>query len=343
MTDQTTEPHFGSPDCTCIPYTRKYGTPRYCGPNETVDDISGWERGTDCPHHAPAAPLPPAGQTTPLRDRIAEAALTAVEAALGDTLVPAARAEALAGIAAVLPADQTAGFDPQARILGLENELERMRHLLRSQNQRANAATARKEAAEQAPPIDVTTLAPLFEGFARLLSTSSRDWGQYAPDAWLYAVICGWDCEETTHSKSCVHGAMEEMAERHGWDDATVAKARRYRATVRAITEGAAVLPAPADRAAVLDEAADHAEIVALRLRLKHDYGAANGAFEVMAELRRHAAETPAAECGECGHPKAVHREGDDPVTPGQCADCPEDEDRHDYRAAGARQDGAQR
>ncbi|WP_329472677.1 hypothetical protein OIE75_41060 (plasmid) [Streptomyces sp. NBC_01723] len=72
MTDQTTEPHFGSPDCTCIPYTRKYGTPRYCGPNETVDDISGWERGTDCPHHAPAAPLPPADQTA-LRDRITTA------------------------------------------------------------------------------------------------------------------------------------------------------------------------------------------------------------------------------------------------------------------------------
>ncbi|GHC36782.1 MULTISPECIES: hypothetical protein [Streptomyces rochei group] len=91
-------------------------------------------------------------QTTPLRDRIAEAALTAVEAALGDTLLPAARAEALAGIAAVLPApaDQTADFDPQARILGLENELERMRDLLRSENQRANAAIAREEAAEQA-------------------------------------------------------------------------------------------------------------------------------------------------------------------------------------------------
>ncbi|MEF9521335.1 hypothetical protein [Streptomyces sp. RB13] len=100
------------------------------------------------------------------------------------------------------------------------------------------------EAAAPLPPADQTTLAPLFEGFARLLATSSRDWGQYAPDAWLYAVICGWDCEETTHNKSCVHGAMEEMAERHGWDDATVAKARRYRATVRAITEGAAVLPA---------------------------------------------------------------------------------------------------
>ncbi|GGQ83558.1 hypothetical protein [Streptomyces flaveolus] len=50
---------------------------------------------------------------TPLRDRIAEAALSAVEVALGDTLVPAAREQALAGIAAVLPAttDQTAEFE----------------------------------------------------------------------------------------------------------------------------------------------------------------------------------------------------------------------------------------
>ncbi|MFF9758604.1 hypothetical protein ACF1G4_03385 [Streptomyces caelestis] len=39
-----------------------------------------------------------------LRARIAEAALHAVETALGDTLLPAAREEALAGIVAVLPA-----------------------------------------------------------------------------------------------------------------------------------------------------------------------------------------------------------------------------------------------
>src|SRR5690606_2272597 len=38
--------------------------------------------------------------------------------------------------------------------------------------------------------------------------------------------------------------------------------------------------------------AADRAEVVALRLRLKHDTGAANGAHEVMDELRRMADET---------------------------------------------------
>lgn len=51
-----------------------------------------------------------------------------------------------------------------------------------------------------------------------------------------------------------------------------------------------------AERAAALHEAADRAEIVALRLRLKNDYGAANGAHEVTTELRRVADETAATE-----------------------------------------------
>ncbi|MYR75102.1 MULTISPECIES: hypothetical protein [unclassified Streptomyces] len=79
------------------------------------------------------------------------------------------------------------------------------------------------------------TLAPMFEGLVRLLSTSSRDWGEYRVDAWLWAVLCGWDCEQETHDETCVHGALEEMQRLHGWDDAAVAKARRYRAAVRAV------------------------------------------------------------------------------------------------------------
>jgi hypothetical protein len=39
----------------------------------------------------------------------------------------------------------------------------------------------------------------------------------------------------------------------------------------------------------------------------------------------------------ECGHSRAAHREGDDPVTPGLCADCGPDDDRHDYRPAPGR------
>ncbi|GFH36604.1 hypothetical protein [Streptomyces pacificus] len=79
----------------------------------------------------------------------------------------------------------------------------------------------------------ITTFAAIFEGLGNLLATSSRDWGTYRVDAWLYAVILGWDCEEATHNETCAHGAMEEMAALHGWDADTVAKARRYRAAVR--------------------------------------------------------------------------------------------------------------
>ena len=38
--------------------------------------------------------------------------------------------------------------------------------------------------------------------------------------------------------------------------------------------------------------------------------------------------------CAECGHPKDAHREGDDPVTPGVCTACPEDDGHHDHQQA---------
>jgi len=65
-----------------------------------------------------AAVAPPTHQTT------AEAALAAVEAALGDTLLPDAREEALAGIAAVLPeaADRAAVYAEVAERLAADAE-----------------------------------------------------------------------------------------------------------------------------------------------------------------------------------------------------------------------------
>lgn len=78
-------------------------------------------------------------------------------------------------------------------------------------------------------------LAPMLDGLHTLLATSSRDWQPYRVDAWLWAVLCGWDCEQDEHDETCTHGALEETAALHGWDDATVAKARRYRAAVRAV------------------------------------------------------------------------------------------------------------
>jgi hypothetical protein len=40
-----------------------------------------------------------------------------------------------------------------------------------------------------------------------------------------------------------------------------------------------------------------------------------------------------ACPCAECSHPKYVHEEGDDPVTPGLCLECTDDDAHHDYTA----------
>lgn len=100
-------------------------------------------------------------------------------------------------------------------------------------------------AGEQQNETPEATLAAALDGLHTLIATSSRDWGQYRVDAWLWAVLCGWDCEEGhEHDELCDDGAaMREMAEQHGWDNDTVAKARRYRSAVRAVALAAKPRP----------------------------------------------------------------------------------------------------
>jgi len=79
-------------------------------------------------------------------------------------------------------------------------------------------------------------LSEVFDSLGRVLATSSRDWGTYRVDAWLWAVLCGWDCEEQhEHGETCGGSweAMREMADKHGWSEETVARLRSYRAAVR--------------------------------------------------------------------------------------------------------------
>lgn len=83
-------------------------------------------------------------------------------------------------------------------------------------------------------------LAEVFESLDRVLTSSSRDWGEYWADAWLYGVLTGWDCE-TPHEHDDVcgdGGAMRELTQKHGWDDEAVSRLRRYRAAVRAASAG---------------------------------------------------------------------------------------------------------
>lgn len=51
MAVEAQQPSLAVEDCTCIPFTRQGGVQRYCQPGDTVDMISGWEIGGDCPHH----------------------------------------------------------------------------------------------------------------------------------------------------------------------------------------------------------------------------------------------------------------------------------------------------
>jgi hypothetical protein len=81
-------------------------------------------------------------------------------------------------------------------------------------------------------------LAEVFESLATLLATNARDWGAHWDDAWLWAVLCGWDCEQAVHTDACTHGAMEELVAKFGWDAETVARLRRYRAAVLAASAG---------------------------------------------------------------------------------------------------------
>ncbi|MFC4006595.1 hypothetical protein ACFOY2_05140 [Nonomuraea purpurea] len=73
----------------------------------------------------------------------------------------------------------------------------------------------------------------------RLIACHSRDWGQDASDATLWAILCGWECEEHhIHDDICGgSGALRQVADRFGWDEAHVERIRRLRRAVAALPE----------------------------------------------------------------------------------------------------------
>jgi hypothetical protein len=120
-----------------------------------------------------------------------------------------------------------------------------------------DAADAVLAAISGEEPTAPDLLPEMFGGLNRMIATSSKDWGEYAPDAWLWGLFCGWDCETHLDDPAHVHddicggtGGMEEMARTHGWSAQTMARLRSYRAAVRAATgepfpDGRYVRPAP--------------------------------------------------------------------------------------------------
>ncbi|MEU3945430.1 hypothetical protein [Streptomyces sp. NPDC029526] len=83
----------------------------------------------------------------------------------------------------------------------------------------------------------------------RTMVHDSRDWARDRRDAWLYAILIGWTCEnDHPHDDDCMgDDPLTETAARHRWDADTVARVRSYRAAIAALgVDGAGQ---PADRA----------------------------------------------------------------------------------------------
>ena len=72
------------------------------------------------------------------------------------------------------------------------------------------------------------------------ITASARDFSTYGPDAWVYGIAAGWDCEENHEHDDICGGtaAMAELVERHGWDEAAVRRLRSHRRAYAAAAGG---------------------------------------------------------------------------------------------------------
>jgi hypothetical protein len=79
----------------------------------------------------------------------------------------------------------------------------------------------------------------------RAIVHDSRDWGLNHRDAWLYAILVGWTCEQDhAHDDDCMgDDPLTETARNHRWNADTVARLREYRAAIAALGIDGAGLP----------------------------------------------------------------------------------------------------
>jgi hypothetical protein len=70
-------------------------------------------------------------------------------------------------------------------------------------------------------PVGPTDEENFLASMAHCMAFHPRDWGLDRRDAWLYGIVCGWG------------DALQEVAERHKWDEPTVERLQRLRAARR--------------------------------------------------------------------------------------------------------------
>lgn len=88
------------------------------------------------------------------------------------------------------------------------------------------------------------------ESLHSALVTSSQDWGEARDFAWIYGVVVGWDPDPGDQPDADEAFAMADLAQRHGWTPAEVARLRRLHAQYEALRAGVGEL-SRADRVIV--------------------------------------------------------------------------------------------
>jgi hypothetical protein len=74
-------------------------------------------------------------------------------------------------------------------------------------------------------------LVTALRSIASRITTSAMDYSDYEPNAWVYGIAVGWDCEEDHDHDDLCGGtaAMAELTARFGWGDDAVTLLRQYR------------------------------------------------------------------------------------------------------------------
>jgi hypothetical protein len=73
-------------------------------------------------------------------------------------------------------------------------------------------------------------LAEAIDSAGKAIAFSSADWGADKRQAWVYGIILGWDRDDDGEET-----AMGELAAKFGWDEANVARLRKYHKAIAAL------------------------------------------------------------------------------------------------------------
>lgn len=120
----------------------------------------------------------------------------------------------------------------------LKAEMEVQRAIVAEFDQVATEKGAERDALKAAR----NDVAEAIRQASRIMTCHSRDWSLDAADAWLYALLVGWDCEIAEHADGSHDpidcggpNHLENFAERFGWTEGGIAKLRAQRQAIAAL------------------------------------------------------------------------------------------------------------